>query len=326
MRFSVVIPVYNVEEYLQGCIDSVLANDCSDCEIILVDDGSTDGICPAVCDENAARHPELIRVIHQENQGLGGARNTGLEAARGEYLLFVDSDDTLAPETLSVLNSAVEQTHADIYSFNLYSHDGCGHRKRIETGPVHNGVFTLADNPEFLFSLPAAWARLWRRDLFINAGIRYPARVWYEDIRTSTKLFAVASSIVTLPDALYYYLARPGSIMRSGNVMRSREILDAFDDILQWFEERRILERYRDQLCRLAIDHIRLAAAVRVIRQDDHSPLIKEFNHYMYTKFPQWEENPYIALLPARHKLVLWLLDKRQYLLIRLLFKLGGSQ
>ena len=117
MRFSIVIPVYNVADYLQGCIDSVLANDCTDCEIILVDDGATDGRCPAICDENAARHPELIRVIHQENQGQGGARNTGLEAAKGEYVFFVDSDDTIMPQSLQVLRHAIQKTHADIYSF-----------------------------------------------------------------------------------------------------------------------------------------------------------------------------------------------------------------
>ena len=126
MRFSVVIPVYNVADYLRGCIDSVLANDCSDCEILLVDDGSTDGICPAVCDEYAASYPDLIGVIHQENRGLGGARNTGLEAAKGEYLLFVDSDDTIAPDTLGRLGEAIEESHADIIAFNLNSDDGEG--------------------------------------------------------------------------------------------------------------------------------------------------------------------------------------------------------
>lgn len=326
MRFSVIVPVYNVEEYLQGCIDSILANDCSDCEVILVDDGSTDGVCPGICDENAKAHPELIRVIHQENQGLGGARNTGLEAARGEYVLFVDSDDTIAPHTLEVLQTEILKTHADIYSFNLYSHDGQGKKELIEIAPVHDGAFTLYENPAFLFSLPAAWARIWRRDLFINTGIRYPSRVWYEDIRTTTKLFAAASSIVTLPDALYFYLARPGSIMRSGNVKRSREILEAFDDILRWYRDRGLLEHYQDELCRLAVDHIQLAAVVRVIRQDAHSPLIAEFVSYMYTNFPNWEKNPYVAQLPRKHKLLLKLIAKKKYLLIALLFKLAGSK
>lgn len=326
MRFSIIVPVYNVEEYLQGCIDSILANDCSECEIILVDDGSTDGVCPEICDRNAAKHPGLIRVIHQENQGLGGARNTGLEAAKGEYVLFVDSDDTIDPRTLQILNARVEETHADIYSFNLYSHDGKGKQELIQVAPSREEPFSLAECPEFLFALPAAWARLWRRDLFINTGIRYPSRVWYEDIRTTTKLFASASAIVAMEDALYFYLARPGSIMRSSNIKRSREIMDAFDDILQWFRSRGYAELYADQLCRLAVDHIRLAATVRAIRHDPHSPLIKEFNHYMYANFPEWEQNPYLSQLPAKHKLLLWLMKRKWYSLVRLLFCVAGSE
>ncbi|MBP3633483.1 MAG: glycosyltransferase [Oscillospiraceae bacterium] len=326
MRLSIIVPVYNVKEYLQGCIDSILANDCSDCEIILVDDGATDGVCPALCDENAARHPDLIRVIHQENRGLGGARNTGLEAAKGEYVLFVDSDDTIAPQTLQVLTEQVEKTHADIYSFDFCSHDGQGNETVMEASAGREGVFTLAEDPDFLLSLPAAWARLWRRDLFINTGIRYPDRVWYEDIRTTTKLFAAASSIVVLKQPLYYYLARPGSIMRSGNLLRCREILDAFDDILQWFEGHGLLERYYKELCRLAVDHIRLAASIRVIRQDPHSPLVKEFAHYMHVHFPDWKKNPYLADLPRKHKLLLWLMDRKWHTLIALLFRLGGSK
>ena len=326
MRFSLIVPVYNVEEYLQGCIDSILSNDCSDCEVILVDDGSTDGASPAICDKNAQQHPELIRVIHQENQGLGGARNTGLEAAKGEYVLFIDSDDTIEPHTLEVLEQQINQSHADVYSFQLYTHDGSGKKDRIEVSPIYEGSFMLAEHPEFLFSLPAAWARLWRRDLFINTGIRYPSRVWYEDIRTTAKLFVVASSIVTLPNALYNYLARPGSIMRSADVKRSREILDAFDDILQWFADKGMTERYADELCRLAIDHIQLAAVVRVIRQDPHSPLVAEFQSYMHKHFGDWRNNPYMQTLPRKHKLLLKLMAKKHYVLISVLFKVFGSK
>ena len=79
-------------------------------------------------------------------------------------------------------------------------------------------------------------------------------------------------------------------------------------------------------MCRLAVDHIRRAAMVRVIRLDHHSPLLKEFEQYMYKKFPAWEKNPYLPQLPAKHKLVLWLLKKKRYGGIRLLFKLGGSK
>ena len=97
---SIIMPVYNSENYLTETIGSVLRQTMEDFELILVDDGSTDGVCPELCDRLAQEHPELICVIHQENRGLGGARNTGLEAARGEYLLFVDSDDALETDAL----------------------------------------------------------------------------------------------------------------------------------------------------------------------------------------------------------------------------------
>lgn len=322
MKFSVVVPVYNVAEYLPGCIDSVLANDCTDCEIILVDDGSTDGVCPGICDEYAQRHPELIRVIHQENRGLGGARNTGLEAAKGEYLFFVDSDDTIPAHALATLRQAVDQTHADIYSFPLYSHDGAGNGSVVPTSSLYDGPFALSEHPEFLFALPAAWARIWRRELFLVSGIRYPSRVWYEDIRTSQKLFALAKSIVTLPEPLYNYLARPGSIMRSGNLERNREILDAFEDILSWFAEHGLEKTYRDQLCRLAVEHVLLAASVRVARIDPKAGLLKEFSDFIQTNFPDYRENPYYSQFSMQHKLLLFLIRLRRYDVVDLLFRL----
>ena len=322
MRLSIVIPVYNVQEYLRGCVDSVLANDCTDCEIILVDDGSTDGICPQLCDEIAAEHPGLVRVIHQENRGLGGARNTGLEAAQGDYLFFVDSDDTISADAISVLTQAIEETHADIYAFQLYSHDGEGSKELIRASEPYDGAFSLRERPEFLLSLPAAWARIWKRELFLSTGIRYPSRVWYEDIRTSTKLFAAANSIVSLPHALYWYLQRPGSIMNSGNVLRRGEILWAFDDVLAWFNGQGLTEQYKDELCRLAVDHILLAAVVRVARVDPKAPLLEELLDYMDEHFPDYGKNPYLSRLNVLHKLLVKLSRRRNFKLIRLLFKL----
>ena len=325
MRFSIVIPVYNVAEYLRPCVDSVLANDCSDCEIILVDDGSTDGVSPELCDALAAEHPGLIRVIHQENRGLGGARNTGLEAACGDYLFFVDSDDTIEPHSLSKLSAAVERSGAEIVAFDLATDDGEGHLTPVKTSYFHSEeVFSLDARPEFLLSQPSACCRLWKRELFLRTGIRYPSRVWYEDIRTSTKLFAAARSICTVDDCLYRYLQRPGSIMNSAGLDRNREILDAFDDILNWFESNGLAERYRGELTRLAVDHVLLAATVRVARVDPKHHLLKEFTAYMNEYFAGWNTDPHLAQLPALHKLLLKLIAMKRYGLIRLLFRLKG--
>lgn len=323
MRFSVVIPVYNVAEYLRGCVESVLANDCRDCEIILVDDGCTDGVCPALCDQYAETYPALIRVIHQENRGLGGARNTGLEAAKGDYLFFVDSDDTIVPDALAKLSAAIDRSRADIIAFNLNSDDGARTLTPIKANAFFAETpFALREHPEFLLSLPSAWSRVWRRELFLSSGVRYPSRVWYEDIRTSTKLFAVADSICTVDDCLYNYLQRPGSIMNSGKTERSGEIMEAFDDILDWFADQSLLETYRRELERLAVDHILLAATVRVARADPRHPLLPALLRYMDEHFPDYLSNGYLTQLPALHKLLVKLIRMKQYRVIRLLFRL----
>lgn len=321
MKFSIVIPVYNTADYLEKCVRSVLENDCTDCELLLIDDGSTDGRSGALCDE-LARESDCIRVIHQENKGLGGARNTGIEAARGEYLLFIDSDDYIAPETLEVLREATEQSEADIFSFHAVTVTEKGKCSPLPISKVYEDDFALREHPDFLLSLPAACTRLWKRSLFLNTEIRYPSRVWYEDIRTSTKLFAAAECIVTLPHTLYFYLAREGSITRNGNLSRNREILDAFDDILSWFEAQGLSETYRDELEKLAIDHIFIAGSVRVARIDRHAPLLRELADYMETHFPNYRKNPYLKTLPKSKKLAYRLLNGRHYGTLCALFSL----
>ena len=322
MKFSIIIPVYNVAQYLPGCIDSVLANDCSDSEIILVDDGATDGICPGICDDYAARYPELIQVIHQKNKGLGGARNTGIAAAKGEYLFFVDSDDTLVPDALDVLRKAIDANGAEIYSFPYTAHDEQGNESHLATSILIDGVFTLKEHPEFLLSLPVAGARLWKKSLFDRSGIRFPEKAWYEDIRTSMKLFALADSMVTLEKPIYRYLQRQGSIMHSANLDRNREILDAFEDLLSWFRQNGMLEQYREELTRLAVDHVLLAATVRVARADPKHSLLAEFRGYMEQNFPGYRKNSYLSALPALHKLLLVLISNRCYGIVKLLFRL----
>ena len=109
---SIIVPVYKTEAYLEKCVDSILAQTFRDFELLLIDDGSPDN-CPALCEEAAARDPR-IRVIHQKNAGLSAARNTGVEAARGEWIGFVDSDDSIAPEMYETLLTYAQRDGAQI--------------------------------------------------------------------------------------------------------------------------------------------------------------------------------------------------------------------
>lgn len=318
MKYSIIIPVYNVADYLEKCVDSALAQT-GDFEILLIDDGSTDGLCPALCDRYAARFPQKIRVVHQENGGLGAARNAGIACAEGEYLLFLDSDDTLAPEALGVLERATA-SNPDMVIFGYEQVFPDGHCRAHPTGLPTDTPLRLATCPQLLISEPNACIRLCRKSLF--SDIRFPGRVWYEDLRTTGKLLARANSILAIRDCLYGYLMREGSIMNSRNIARNGEILDAAEDLLTWYRKEGLFEAYETELCALTVEHVLLSASVRVARADAKHPLLAKFSEFTRENFPDYRKNPYRARLSRAKRLALFLMEHRKYRTLRLLFRL----
>ena len=324
MRISIIVPIYNVREYLSRCVESVLANDTRDCELILVDDGSTDGSAQ-LCDQYAKEHPELIRVLHQANAGPGAARNTGIAAAKGEWFLFADSDDRLAPQALTRLWEVMAAGDADVISFQFYKESTEGQSWEAWSGPLQEKTsFSLAEQPSFLLTQPSCWLRLWKRSVFEDNGISFPNVVWYEDVRTVTKLLAKAKKIVNLPDHLYYYLDRPGSIMNSSQLPRNRDILPAFTDILDWFDSQGLTKTYYDEPCALTVQHVLLAASVRVARIDPKSEILEELRSFTEQRFPDWRKNPYSKSLPRMKRVALKLVERKRWRLLRTLFNLKG--
>lgn len=324
MKLSIVIPVYNSREFLHNAVESVLSDEGSDWELILVNDGSTDG-SGQLC-EQYALEDSRVRVIHQENRGPGGARNTGLENARGAYLFFVDSDDGLNPGALGVIRQALDKWMPDILTFDYLADDGAGHLSPCKANfAPENKPFRLEEHPRLLNSMPATWARVWKRELYIGNGIRYPDRAFYgEDLQTSCKLFALAESIVYLPECLYRYLDRPGSLMNTADPGRNRHMLTAVGDLLDWYEARGLRETYEEQLCEIAIEHLLMAATVRVARADPASELLGEIRQFMHLRFPEWKENPCVGRLTLLRKIALYLIEHRHYRILSWLFRLKG--
>ena len=322
-KASVIVPVYKVEEYLEKCVQSILAQTERDFELILVDDGSPDR-CGALCD-SLAQTDSRIRVIHQENQGLGGARDTGIREARGDWLLLVDSDDWIEPKILEKAMEAGLREEADLVMFAFRTVDEQGRELGVfrEDMPKERGI-TLQEHKEALLTAPCAWNKLYRRGFFQGTGLAYPPRVWYEDLRTSPKLMAKAGRMVFLDEVGYNYLQRQGSIMNSANLERNREILDAFDDLLPWFRKEGLFEAYRRELEYLAVFHVYLTAGVRVALADRKSPLLRELAAYVEERFPGWRQNPYLPKLGGKRRLLVSLLQKKWYWAVSLLFKLKG--
>ena len=202
---SVIIPVYRVEAYLRRCVDSVLAQTYTQTEVILVDDGSPDG-CPAICDAYA-REDGRVRVIHQENAGLSGARNAGIEAAKGAWLSFVDSDDYLAPEFLERLYRACVDTGSEM--------------------SVCRWEYVRGERP--------AWNKLYRRELFQE--IRYPLGRIHEDEATTYRIYDRVKRAAYVDSSLYGYFVTPASITRGFNPKRMDWVY-AVAERMDFFEKR----------------------------------------------------------------------------------------
>ncbi|MBO5058151.1 MAG: glycosyltransferase [Prevotella sp.] len=207
---SIIVPVYNVEKYLINCIDSIL-NQSINCEIILVDDGSTDN-CGAICDQYV-KSDKRVKVIHKKNGGLSSARNAGLDIAEGKYITFVDSDDSISPNTYSEnIKYMEEHEDIDILEFPTYWNYGTDKANLQIMGPLtfcgEEEIFTnwWRGNP----ITPAVWNKLYRHNIFDN--IRFPENHVFEDLYLITDFSEVAKKIYISTSGIYYYFLRKNSI------------------------------------------------------------------------------------------------------------------
>ncbi len=209
---SVIVPVYNVADYLEQCLDSILNQTYKEFEVILVDDGSTD-TSYSICDEYVKRDSRF-HLFRQENKGLSAARNAGLELCEGGYITFVDSDDFVSPEYLQGMIENLKQADADIAICEHY---------RLENGTFYFQKHDLNDR-EIISSRDAfkrihqvnyavAWGKLFKSSLF--RYVRFPVGRVYEDSFTLPKLYMFCEKIVVLPDELYCYRQRSTSIINS---------------------------------------------------------------------------------------------------------------
>ena len=246
-KLSIVVAVYNIEQYLHKCVESLLAQTYSNLEIILVDDGATDG-SGTICDDYAEKDSR-VHVIHKTNGGLSDARNVGIEAATGTYLAFVDGDDWVDTDMYMCLIQELERTQSDIAV--------CRYRQiyRDATFDQSTGKVFVFEGKEALRAMlqedeaiqiqNAAWNKLYRR-AFLGEQ-RFPKGKWYEDVVYTTKLLYKAHRVVYLDSAKYnYVIDREGSIMNVGfNKRILTDLIPAYlekADFLKQAEETELLD------------------------------------------------------------------------------------
>ena len=239
-EISIIVPVYNVEKYLEECIDSIISQSYKDFELLLIDDGSTDNSL-SIC-KKYEMIDRRISVIHQDNQGLSGARNTGLDHYTGSYVTFIDSDDKIHPDYLAALMKNIEENKADIVI--------CGFKKLTKTVSetslsecmeVIDGITAckrlyLENDPQKI--AVSVWAKLYSSHLFED--IRFPLRKIHEDEFITYKLFYKAKRIIVTKNKLYFYRLNTNGISHSGFSLKRYDDIEGLDEAIAFYDKEKL--------------------------------------------------------------------------------------
>lgn len=237
-KISIIVPVYNVEKYLDRCMESLLNQTLKDIEIILVDDGSPDN-CPQMCDDYA-KMDSRVKVVHKQNAGLGYARNSGLDIASGEYIGFVDSDDYVCTNMYEVLYAKAKETNTDAVLCSYYNEYN-GHLRKANIDRLSDKERSLDACPtyiaEVIGGLPtdkyrqhhgySVWKMLFSNEVIQRNKIRFKSEREFvsEDILFQLDFSLHASKVFIYPEAMYYYCANEGSLTKRYDYTRfNREV------------------------------------------------------------------------------------------------------
>lgn len=321
MLLSIIIPVYNVEPYLRECLDSVFAQDLTDCEVIAVNDGSTDG-SRAILEEYKAGYPELLTVVDKANGGLSSARNAGVEVAKGDYYYFLDSDDYLKPHALASIRQAIEASEgADVVYMDCMVTD---QGKRWSTHKEKNvplmdfrSFFRYAYERQMVIA-PNAVSYLYSNAYWRKAGLHYEEGIKYEDALFKYRLFVRKDGfikVVHVDEPFYVYrMGREGSITTSftlKNFVDSQYIRKTIDKLwrtLGIFEisyyymlfDGCVLTLYEAYLCGLIKEYRKFwdRDDVRIMRKGVRNE--REYGLWLLAKLnPKWMARYYANELPA---------------------------
>jgi glycosyltransferase involved in cell wall biosynthesis len=327
---SIIIPIYNVDNYIEECLQSVLKQTYTQYEVVLVNDGSTDKSA-SICEAFIKQHPQNFKLIHKKNGGLSDARNVGVKLAKGVYLIFIDSDDYVSSFMLEKLVTSVTHNNADIAC--------CGITEVTETGEKIRGIPAnsalnagsysfLAEPYVFSKSLPNAWNKIYKKNLFTENNITFPKGLWYEDLATIPKLFYFANSINFINDELYNYRYREGAITKT----YSLKILDIFTILgllKQFFNSIGLDTKHiQNSLNTLYINHtvVALSRLVLVNDQGKQSALLT-ISRETSNNIPPIIDLFSSTYSPVKYKALIALLKicgvKSTYVVIKCLVKMG---
>lgn len=315
MKVSVIVPVYNVEKYLDRCLLSIIKQNLKDYEIVIVNDGSSDNSLEII-NKYKQKYPSIINLIDKENEGSSSARNTGLENAKGEYITFLDSDDYLEENSYSKIETIADKGIYDIIFYDAYkvkeqSKEYYSARDIKKEGEV--------SKEEYLLSLPCVWNKWIKRECFEkNKKIRFEKNITIgEDITAMLSLVNSAQKIYYYPIPVVCYVQTPDSLMRKqGYQERRKHVLSAIQKL-----EENLQGNYLKEIEYLYYEHVLVELSLYLYKFEKYED-INRISDFFKNKFPCWEKNEYIKKQSRKKNIYAKIFYKKQYNLLKKLQKL----
>ncbi len=302
---SLIISVYNIEQYISKCVESIIGQKEQNIEIILVDDGSTDD-SKTIVDEYAKKDTR-IKVIHKINGGLSSARNVGLNVASGEYIFFVDGDDFIANNAIEVLGEIIKNNDYDIICFNYYvSYED----KDVKTYSKPQ-YWNVSDNVKYVISSTSACSRVYKRDFLIKNKLFFKEGIIYEDLALIPSFVIFTSKICFIDDFLYYYVIRENSIMHETEFKTNRDDkFIALETLNNTFIKNGLWDKYKNEIEYLYIRHLLIMYSLEILKykRDIYMPRINKAVDLMNNKFSNWTKNIYLKKEPIHTRIYLFTL------------------
>lgn len=312
-KISIIVPVYNVEQYLEKCIESILNQTLEDIEIILIDDGATDN-SSQMCDDYALRD-NRIKVIHKTNGGLSDARNAGLEIATGKYIAFLDSDDWVESNTYEYLYSIIQRENADIVQcdyIEAYNED----TKITFNGNIRECVYTGIEALQLLscegwVKTVVVWNKLYRKEVF--DPIRFPKGKVHEDEFTTYKVLHKANKVINSNLPLIYYRQREGSIMNEEFNEKRLHKLEAWKEKRDYFEQHNLKDLAQQteyMMCGCLKDFYLKTQTSELVNKQQ---ILKQLKNNMKKDYIKYIKNPCITNR-GKISLTICLLNRKVFL------------
>ena len=315
-KVSVIVPIYNVQKYLNRCIESLVDQTLQDIQIILVNDGSTDNsknIAIAYRD----KYPEKIMYLEKENGGLSDARNYGLLYATGDYIAFLDSDDYIAINAYEEMyNKAVEENSDFVECDFVWEYPN---KSKIDR------KYKYTNKKEMLaFVRVVAWNKLIRRKIIEEHEIRFPKGLRYEDVEFTYKLIPHLEKCSYIDKAFVHYVQREDSIANVQNE-RTAEIFRVLDNVIYYYEKNNLYEKYKIEIEYIYTRFLLCSSLKRICKIKDkkaREELIDKTWNNLNEKFPDWKENRILNTVNIGKNIYIKTVNKYTYKLYTKILKI----